>query len=442
MRTILTSITVGSLLAVMATAQPQPRYRVIDLGALGGTYSSGFGINDAGDVAGSAATAAQTDGFAATAFLWTRQKGMTNLGAFGPPAFPACPACNSGGAAVGALGEVAMGSEIATLDSHGEDFGQFDPANPTHRVTRGAIWRKGMMTLLPNLPGGNNANVFWINNAGQVSGFAENGIADSSCSNVTPFQVYRFQPVIWGSNGAIQRVLSPLTSKGDTVAFAFTINDHGQVVGASGLCSGTGLPPAAINNTTASHAVLWDKDGSATDLGSLGGSLNIASSINNQGVVVGNSTSPSDGTIHAFLWTRHIGMLDYGAFPGAVATVPGCCHTINDRGDIVGFSIEPENPYFGRALVWRGTEPKDLNDYVLDPGPFVHLTGAFSINESGEIVCQGITETGDLHACLAVPNNGGREDDRRVPGRPRLRSVPPNEHARQLLRQRLGMKTE
>jgi len=67
-------------------------------------------------------------------------------------------------------------------------------------------------------------------------------------------------------------------------------------------------------------------------------------------------------------------MLDYGAFPAAVATVVGCCHINNDRGEIVGFSIEPANPYFGRALIWQGTEPKDLNDFVRDPGPFVQLT--------------------------------------------------------------------
>ena len=154
-----------------------------------------------------------------------------------------------------------MGSEIAALDPNGEDFGQWEgPFLPaTHRVTRGAIWRKGVMTLLPNLPGGNNANVFWINNLGQVSGNAENAIPDSSCSIVTPFQARRFQPVIWGANGDIQRVLSPLA--GDTVAFALTINDHGQTVGGSGLCSTIGLPPFAIPNTTAAHAVLWEKEG-------------------------------------------------------------------------------------------------------------------------------------------------------------------------------------
>jgi hypothetical protein len=32
-------------------------------------------------------------------------------------------------------------------------------------------------------------------------------------------------------------------------------------------------------------------------------------------------------------------------------------------------------------------QPKDLNEFVRDPGQFVQLTGAFSINDSGEIVC-------------------------------------------------------
>jgi len=61
MKTIVTSIAAGSLLAALAAAQPQPSYSVIDLGTLGGTYSFGFGINNAGDVAGAAATPAQKD---------------------------------------------------------------------------------------------------------------------------------------------------------------------------------------------------------------------------------------------------------------------------------------------------------------------------------------------------------------------------------------------
>ena len=48
-----------------------------------------------------------------------------------------------------------------------------------------------------------------------------------------------------------------------------------------------------------------------TDLGSLGGAVNIASSINNRGEVVGTAQSPKDGTVHAFLLDqadRHAGL--------------------------------------------------------------------------------------------------------------------------------------
>jgi probable HAF family extracellular repeat protein len=398
-------------------AERPPHYVVTDLGALGGTYSLAFGINNAGKIAGAAATPDQTDGFAATAFLWTKQKGITSLGVLGPPLFPACPTCNSAGSAVGALGQVAMGSEIATLDPNDQDFGQWDPAAPTHRVTRAVILRNGIMKALPNLPGGNNANPFWINDLGQVSGVAESDNDDPSCSVGPngpsepnglngPNLKRGFLPVIWEPNDRIQK-LSPLVSKGDTVANAFTINDRGEAVGNSGLCSTTGLPPFAVSFSTAAHAVLWDNDG-VHDLGSLGGALNGASSINNRGEVVGVAQSPTDGTVHAFLWTRQTGMMDYGAFPGAVATVVGCCHTNNDRGEIVGFSVEPSNPYGGRALIWQGKEPKDLNTFIPRDSPW-YLLAVAAVNNAGEIVGWG-TIDGNVHAFLATPCDRNRAD--------------------------------
>src|SRR5258708_3030986 len=43
------------------------------------------------------------------------------------------------------------------------------------------LWRKGHMRALPTL-GGNNGQATAINNRGQITGFAENGTVDSSCS--------------------------------------------------------------------------------------------------------------------------------------------------------------------------------------------------------------------------------------------------------------------
>src|ERR1022692_4898253 len=52
MKTILTSIAAGSLLAALAAAQT-PRYTITDLGTLpGGTYSYAYGMNSAGWVTG------------------------------------------------------------------------------------------------------------------------------------------------------------------------------------------------------------------------------------------------------------------------------------------------------------------------------------------------------------------------------------------------------
>ena len=53
MKTILTLMAAGSLLATLTTAQT-PRYTVTDLGTLGGTVGSANGINYTGRVAGSA----------------------------------------------------------------------------------------------------------------------------------------------------------------------------------------------------------------------------------------------------------------------------------------------------------------------------------------------------------------------------------------------------
>jgi uncharacterized membrane protein len=55
---------------------------------------------------------------------------------------------------------------------------------------------------------------------------------------------------------------------------------------------------ASVGSSTAAYAVLWESDGSVHDLGGLGGALNSARSINNEGEVVGAAQSPKDGTIH------------------------------------------------------------------------------------------------------------------------------------------------
>jgi probable HAF family extracellular repeat protein len=393
---IVTSIAASSLFAGLAIAEPAS-YTVIDLGTLGGTYSYGYGINNAGWVSGGAATPTQTDGVSQTAFLWSKERGMQDLGTLGGPSSEA------GGP--NASGESAIISETSMLDPLNEDFCAFG----THKQCLGAIWKHGAMTALPTLKGGHNAAAYWLNNQGQVVGFSENGTLDSTCS--TPFQKLRFEPVIWGRDGEIQAL--PLL-KGDTVGWAWGSNDNGQVVGSSGLCSIISLPPA---NPVGQHAVLWDRDGSPTDLGNLGmpDGSNIANSVNNRGEVVGTAPSSTDGNIHAFLWTKHTGMQDLGTLPGAVVTVTPCCHTINNKGEVVGWSIDGTTGN-QRAVIWQDKVPLDLNT-LIPAGSGWYLQAAQSINDAGEIAGFGLIN-GNVHAFLAVPCNSdqadsdGCEDDR------------------------------
>lgn len=385
-------------LRVVAQEGLQPKttkfkhYTVTDLGVLGtGNNSSAFDLNNFGWVGGSSNL---TPGGPQHAFLWYDGGPLKDLGTLDGPA---CPMCNSAADGPNLFGEAPIGSETSEADPEGEDFCGFG----THLQCRGAIWRKGKLKALRNLPGGGNANAFGINNLGQISGWAENGIRDSTCATATPFQVFRFNAVKWGPNGEIHK-LSPLKHKGDTVAFSFGINDRGQAVGTSGICSTVGLPPASPNGL---HAVLWERDGTPRYLGTLGDANNImfntANSINDRGDVAGTSQF-TDGTLHSFLWTRARGMRDIGTLPNAFVTVAPCCHTINNRGEIVGFSIDGSG---ATPFVWKNNEMRDLNT-LIPADSQLHLLQAFSLNDAGVIVGQGCVMPActELHAFRATPN--------------------------------------
>ena len=203
---VLTLVAVSLALPAPAQTPNPPHYTVTDLGTLGGTYSYAYGINNSGVVSGGAATQAQTGGISQTAFLWDKDLHMINIGTLGGDA---CPDCNSSAGGPNANGESPISSETAKSDPNGEDFCAFG----THRQCLGAIWKNGAMTALPNLEGGNNGQAYWANSLGQVIGFAENGTADSTCSTATPFQVLRFEAVVWEPNGTAHE-LQPL--QGDT----------------------------------------------------------------------------------------------------------------------------------------------------------------------------------------------------------------------------------
>jgi probable HAF family extracellular repeat protein len=384
-----------AVIAQDAAAQPAKKfksYTVTDLGVLGsGTSSTGFDMNRAGWVGGSSNL---VPGGPQHAFIWYGSGALQDLGTLQGLD---CPQCNSAADGPNANGEAPVGSEISLTDPDGEDFCGYG----THLQCLGAVWRDGKLNLLPTLPGGRNANAFGINDPGQVVGFAEDGVADATCVTSTPFQAYRFQAVKWEKNGDIH-VLPALSEMGDTVAFAFGINSRGQAVGSSGTCATQGLPPAHV---TGLHAVVWDRNGSPTYLGTLGDAantmFNAATAINDMGDVVGTSQY-TDGTIHSFLWTKGVGMQDLGTLPGAFATIAGCCDTVNNRDEVVGFSIDE----FGfTAFLWQDGAMVDLNTLTPSGSP-LYLQTASSINEKGEITGGAcvLPDCTVFHAYRATPN--------------------------------------
>jgi probable HAF family extracellular repeat protein len=387
---LLSATSMLALLALFAmpvclTAQNQPaRYVITDLGTLGGTYSFGYGLSDAGAVAGGAATPTQGDFVSQTGFVW-KNGTMMSTGTLGGSA---CPGCSSEAGGPNASGVAALISETATADPNGEDFCGFG----THRRCLGAVWMNGILKPLLPLAGGQNSQAYWLNNSGQVIGFSETGVVDPSCGS-TPFQVLQYKAAIWNPNGTT-KPLSPLA--GDTVSFGFGINDLGQAVGTSGTCASTTLPPLAPSGA---HAVLWQADGTPVDLGNLGGNaFNIATSINNHGAVAGTSLS-TDGTVHPFLWTSASGIKDLGAFPGAILTIAGCCHTLNDNGEVVGFAIDPS--FNMTAFVVQNGAMTDMNTLLPQGSPW-YLLQACSVNNAGQIIGAGIIN-GEVHAYLASP---------------------------------------
>ena len=199
----------------------------------------------------------------------------------------------------------------------------------------------------------------------------------------------------WGADGKIHQLAK---LEGDTVSFAFGINEEGQAVGARGpartpLCRPMRLradrTPCCGKRTTRSPISARSREVPETT----------ATSINDRGEVVGTALL-SDGTVHAFLWSRQRGMQELGLPGDDFVSVAGCCQTINNRGEVVDFSF-PGPLGGGRAIVWVDKVTVDLNTLIPAGSPwYLHL--ASSINDAGEIVGWG-TINGEVHAFLATP---------------------------------------
>jgi len=153
--------------------------------------------------------------------------------------------------------------------------------------------------------GGNGTTVPWVNDSGESTG-------------VDP-------PNAYVSIGGVQQQIGPTFSGGSQWIDPKAINNAGQVVGEAG-----------FPNTTGYHAFLYSA-GQTIDLGTLGGTLSIATAINSSGVVVGLSETAitqlnPDGPVHAFVYQNGV-MTD---LTSALGNSWSQAYGVNSTGVIVG----------------------------------------------------------------------------------------------------------
>jgi probable HAF family extracellular repeat protein len=366
--TLFAALAVRVRLAAQEQKQDLPRYTVIDLGTLGGTYSLAGGLSNSGWVEGFSYLSDETN---KRPFLW-RKGVMTDLGTLGGPNADA-------GYRPSDRGNVGGASETGTVDPYAENFCGYG----TDLICLPIIWWNDIkkMTPLPTL-GGNNGWAAGVNDQNEVAGVAENTTEEPTC--VLP-QVFQFKPVIW-AGGQIHELR---TFPGDPVGMAWGINYWGQATGYSGNC------------TTVFHALLW-QNGRVINLGSLGGVMNNEGvDINNQGQVTGYSDLTGDQTGHAFLW-QNGWMKDLGTLPGDYGSDGD---GINNEGQVVGGSWN-ETQTLESAIIWQNGVMTDLNTLIPPDSPLYLVEATGAINDQGWIAGIGLTSAGDVHAFLATPTMG------------------------------------
>ena len=285
-----------------------------DLGTLGGTASASGNLNDFGQVTGislnavpdpfsllalgSGLTLTQTRGF-----FWQNGK-IQDLGDLGGP--------DTWAVFVNDLGQVAGASYTSY---------EVDPNTGTPPVGV-FLWQNGRMKDIGNLGGDNGL----LGATQIVNGFNNRG-------DITGWMVLAGNQTAHAFLGNGEKLLD-LGTLGGTFSFGRGVNDFGE---ATGLAT---LPGDQVN-----HGFLW-RNGTMIDLGTLGGDpCSDAISVNDNGQVVGASQSTAGGCNEwttAFLWENGGSSVDLNSL---VTSTSGAHLNVglwtNARGEIVAGGVLP-----------------------------------------------------------------------------------------------------
>jgi probable HAF family extracellular repeat protein len=249
------------------------QHGIQDLGTLGGPDAWAGLVNSAGQVAGISYTSFTANADNATCasnapaqdpFFWDNNTGMIDIGTFGGT----CGITNA-------------------INNRGQVAGQSYLGGNT--IAHAFLWDKKGHPQLTDLGtlGGDNASALWIDDAGDVVGYADLSPNPPSCTGLT-CQHHGF---LWKHG-----VMTDLGSIGtDPCSRALSVNSRGQIVGAT----------AAVCGGNLTHGFLWEDGGPAIDLNTLvapssGLTLIAPISINDRGEIAGYGML-SNGNTHAFL---------------------------------------------------------------------------------------------------------------------------------------------
>jgi probable HAF family extracellular repeat protein len=434
MRKLIVVLAVAALAAAAALpgretarAATQYPYRLVDPGTLGGPSSylnlPAVPLSKGGAVLGTSETSVPDsdyplfngfivgfpDPLLTQAFAWQNGQ-LTNLGALPGNNSSAVFEMNGTGVGVGM-------SETATIDPY--------TAEPADNAV---MFKDGQVINLGTLPGGYESQANDINDRGQVSGFASNGIPDPVSFFGWGTEVRSF---IWQHG-----VMQDIGTLGGPDAISTTLNERGQITG----WSYTNSTPNDATGIPTTDPFLW-QNGQMIDLGTLGGKAGFPNWLNNAGEVVGSSNLAGDQTQHPFLWKGgkmiDLGTLggdngsagwvsDSGEVTGSADLADGTHHGfawnngamhdlrpitgaacsngngVNDQGEVVGNSTNCHGTELA-ATLWINGVGYDLNT-LIPPSP-LHLVNAQYISNNGEIVGTGNLPNGDQHVFLLIPNN-------------------------------------